>query len=106
MFKQRLQVIGIKFFNDKVEGVHYDHTKLVVLMPVPADSKTQKGYGAVELPCGKSEEAKRFDGVNFPCYVECEIALTNKGYEVSNIADLKVVGSVSQAQATGDKKAA
>lgn len=91
MFQQRLQVVGIKFFNDKVEGQHYDFMKLRVLMPVPADSKTQKGFDVVELACGKAEEAERFANVTFPCVVDCEIALTNKGYEVSNVAGLKLV---------------
>ncbi len=78
-----LTLVGVKQFKGKVEGLDFDHTKLMVMLPFPrARAETNKGFDVVEAPWGKSNNFETFKNAKFPVQVECEYEVTTKGLEI------------------------
>lgn len=79
--KQQFTVLGVRKFNDRVEGTHYDFTKLLVVMDMPSGPNA-RGQDAIQMPFGTSENFAQFSQVNFPAQFELDVNMTTKGYEV------------------------
>ena len=85
--QSQLTIVGIKQFKGDVEGQHFDHTKLIVLLPFPkARSASNLGFDALEAPYGDSNNYKQFDGLKFPQVLDCEYEVTTKGIEIFDVS--------------------
>lgn len=84
--QSQLTIVGVKQFKGEVEGVHFDHTKCVVLLPFPkARAASNQGFESLEAPYGLSDNFKRFDGRKFPLVLDCEYEVTTKGIEIFDV---------------------
>ncbi|MFT4173955.1 MAG: hypothetical protein QM639_15425 [Rhodocyclaceae bacterium] len=90
--KSVFKVLGAKKFKGDVEGVHYDSTKLHVVMDVSERNGTEVGCNAVTLPFGKSDEFEKLKGLSFPLDCELTISMTTKGYEVFGLRPMPAPG--------------
>lgn len=78
-----LTIVGVKRFEGEVEGVKFNHTKLLVLLPFPrARAETNRGFDVVESNYGKQENFEKFQGLKFPAVIDAEYEVTTKGLEV------------------------
>ena len=78
-----LTVIGVKQFKGEVEGVNFDHTKLLVMLPFPrARAETNNGFDVIEAPFGNHENFKQFSGRKFPLVIDADYEITTKGIEI------------------------
>jgi len=78
-----LTIVGVKQFKGAVEGLNFDHTKLLVMLPFPrARSEVNTGFDVIEAPYGKSENFLQFKGKKFPLVIEADYEVTTKGIEV------------------------
>lgn len=75
---------GVKQFKGTVEGLAFDHTKLVISLPFPkSKSASNIGYETTECVYGLSDNFKKFQHIQkFPVIIECEYEVTNKGLEI------------------------
>lgn len=78
-----LTIVGAKQFKGEVEGVSFNHTKLLLLLPFPrARAETNKGFDVIEAPYGTHENFQKFINVKFPCTIDADYEVTTKGVEV------------------------
>jgi hypothetical protein len=78
-----LTVLGIKQFKGTVEGLAFDHTKLLVSLPFPrARAESNLGFDVIEVPYGKSDNFEQFKGKKFPLTIDADYEVTTKGLEV------------------------
>jgi hypothetical protein len=80
-FKGNFQILGAKGFKGEVEGTNYDSTTIFVVMPCSERNGTEKGFNAVPMKFGKSDEFEKMKHLPFPINAELDLALTTKGYE-------------------------
>jgi hypothetical protein len=86
-----LTVLGVKQFKGTVEGLSFDHTKLLVSLPFPrARAESNLGFDVIEVPYGKSENFEAFVGKKFPLQIDADYEVTTKGLEVF---ELKIIPS-------------
>lgn len=86
-----LTILGVKQFKGKVEGLDFDHTKLLVSLPFPrARAESNLGFDVLEVPYGKADNFAMFKGRHFPLTIDAEYEVTTKGIEVF---DLKILPS-------------
>ena len=97
--EQRLTVLGVKCFNDQIEGKQYNFTKVVLQLPVSRNSTTQKGFNAVEAMYGDSKNFDTLKDLPFPCVCIVDAEMTTKGVDVFSVrpetaakAPVKAVG--------------
>ncbi len=88
---QQLQVMGAKSFNDTVEGIKYDTTKLLVVLPAPkvvSDARNVAGNDAVYIQFGDSTNftKHRMHDLPFPLKAELDIEMNSKGYVINSFA--------------------
>jgi len=91
---QRLTVLGARHFNDSIEGVKHDFTKLRVMMDVPESSKTEVGKNVSEMVWGDHENYGKVKHLPFPVEMDMTLNATTKGFEV---LDVKPVAAVKAA---------
>jgi hypothetical protein len=85
-------VTGMKRFNDTVEGVKYDFTKLRVQFKASSKNADRDlGYGESEIQIGDSTVFDKLKHLAFPCQFELEIEQTNKGPEIVSFKPLAPV---------------
>lgn len=78
-----LTIVGVKQFNGEVEGLKFNHTKLMVLLPFPrARAETNRGFDVVESNYGTHENFQKFINLKFPATIEAEYEVTTKGLEI------------------------
>lgn len=81
-----LTVVGVKQFKGEVEGVNFDHTKLLLLLPFPrARAESNKGFDVTEAPFGTHKNFEQFKNLKFPVVVDAEYEVTTKGIEVFEV---------------------
>lgn len=77
--KINVTVLGARKFNDVVDGVKYDFTKLNVQMPVSTVSGNEVGYNVEVIPFGDHSNFEQMKSLPFPVEAELDIELTTKG---------------------------
>lgn len=77
--KINVTVFGARKFNDVVDGVKYDFTKLYVQMPVSTSSGNEVGYNVEVIPFGDHSNFEQMKSLPFPVEAELDIELTTKG---------------------------
>lgn len=77
--KIRATVIGVRKFNDVVDGVKYDFTKLRVQMPVNTNSGNEVGFDVQDIPYGEHSNFDSLRNLPFPVVAELDVELTTKG---------------------------
>lgn len=80
-------VLGAKSFNDSVEGVKYNSTKLFVMLPekvVSSDSRNVVGFNAITLEFGLSDEFvnHKMASLKYPLKVVLDVEPSTKGFTV------------------------
>lgn len=81
-----LTIVGAKQFNGEVEGLKFDHTKLLVMLPFPrARAETNKGFDVIEAPFGKHTNFEQFKNLKFPAVIDAEYEVTTKGIEIFEV---------------------
>lgn len=95
----QITILGVKQFSGRVEGVDYDHTKLIIALPFPKNrSESNIGLDAQEAAYGKSINFKQFEGRNFPFKALADVELTTRGMEILQV-DLQPVQSAPASKA-------
>lgn len=90
------KVVGMRRFNDVVEGTKYDFTKIRVLFKAAGkNAETELGYGQIELQIGDSTHFDKLKAHNFPLDMELEIEHTTKGMEVVGYKVLAPIGKAA-----------
>ena len=79
--EQRFQVLGVKGFKGKVEGVEYDSTTLYVVMPVSKRAGTEVGFNVKEVKFGKEDEFQKLKTLPFPVMAELDLEINTKGID-------------------------
>lgn len=77
--RQQFKVLGVRRFNDTVEGTKHDFTKIVVETPFN-DSDDKAGFDAVHINFGKSENFDKLKNLPFPVQAELDIEMTTSGF--------------------------
>lgn len=72
-------VLGARKFNDVVDGVKYDFTKLNVQMPVSTTSGNEVGFNTEVIPYGDHSNYEQLKNLPFPVEAELDVELTTKG---------------------------
>ena len=79
----QLTVVGAKQFNDTVEGVKYNHTKLLVLLPFPRSRiESNCGNDVAQAPFGTFENYAQFKNAKYPLVIDAEYEVTTRGIEI------------------------
>ncbi len=87
----QITVLGVKQFKGNVEGQDFDHTKLIIALPFPANRKESNiGLDAQEAVYGKSDNFKQFQGRRFPFNCVADVELTTKGMDIVHVELPKV----------------
>lgn len=82
----QITILGVKQFSGRVEGVDYDHTKLIIALPFPKNrSDSNIGLDAQEAVYGKSLNFKQFEGRTYPFKALADVELTTKGMEILQV---------------------
>jgi hypothetical protein len=85
-----LTIVGVKQFKGAVEGLNFDHTKLMVMLPFPrARAEVNAGFDVIEVPYGTSDNFAQFKGRKFPLVVEADYEVTTKGLEVFELKQVQ-----------------
>jgi len=87
-FKTEGVILGVRKFNDTVEGTKYDFTKVRVMMPVPDGAENEIGYNVTEMPFGDHKNFDKFEKLAFPAKVNLELVATSKGYDFAGFEPL------------------
>lgn len=77
--RQKMRVLGVRRFNDTVEGTKHDFTKVVVETQFN-DSDDKAGFDAVHIPFGKSDNFDKLRNLPFPLDAELDIEMTTSGF--------------------------
>jgi hypothetical protein len=78
-FTTRAKVLGMKMFNDSLEGKTYDFTKLFVESELDESRGVAKGFTAVEYDFGSSQEFHKMKHLSFPFSADLTIELVTTG---------------------------
>jgi len=98
-FTQRVTVLGVRHFNDTIEGQKHDFTKVRVLMDVPENSKTESGKNVAEWPWGDHENYGKVKHLTFPIEADLTITATSKGFEVNEFKPIGAVKDITKEKA-------
>lgn len=83
-FKAKFLVLGVRCFNDEVEGVRHNFTKVNVVMDMP-DRKNANGQDCIAMNWGDATNFEKLSEVVFPMELELTINPTTKGMEVLDV---------------------
>lgn len=86
--RQQFKVLGVRRFNDTVEGTKHDFTKVVVETRFN-DSDDKAGFDAVHIPFGKSDQFDKLKDLPFPLMAELDIEMTTAGFTCRGFYPLK-----------------
>lgn len=78
-FKMNVTVTGAKFFNDDVEGKHYDTTTLFVLLDLDESQGRAKGLAAAEYKYPSSSLYQSVKDLPFPHEAELVLDQVTSG---------------------------
>jgi hypothetical protein len=78
-FTTRAKVLGMKMFNDTLEGKTYDFTKLFVESELDESRGVAKGFTAVEYDFSTSAEFQKMKHLSFPFVADLTIELVTTG---------------------------
>jgi hypothetical protein len=95
--KMQLHVLGMRCFNDTVEGQKYDFTKMNVVMDMP-DKPNMRGKNAVEIAFGDSSNFEKLKDAAFPGDFDLDLNITSKGYEILDAKPVAKPQAVRPAQ--------
>lgn len=88
---QQMRVLGIRRFNDSVEGKNYDFTKVRIEIPVPRNAENECGTNVVEAVYGKSSSYEELRAkFKFPCVCSLDVEMTSKGLDVLAIEPVEM----------------
>lgn len=89
----QVTIAGVKQFEGTVEGTHFDHTKLILLMPFSRSrSESNIGFDSVEANYGTHENYKQFQGRKFPfqCMADVEMSIGSGGRQVVDVLHVEL----------------
>lgn len=78
-FQTQGKVTGATQFNDTVEGVTYDFTKLHIETSLDDSKGNAKGSATVAYEFGKSDEFKKMEHLSFPFMADLTMELVTTG---------------------------
>ena len=84
---QKRRIIGVRRFNDQVEGKAYNFTKLRVELPVPRNATNEMGCDVVDVTWGDATNYDKLSHLKFPLDMEIDLEITSKG---TDCFDLKI----------------
>lgn len=98
-FQTQAEVIGMKMFNDTMEGKTYNFTKLFIKSDLDESKGVAKGMTAVEYEFGTSDEFHKMKHLPFPFMADLtmEIVTTGKATK-QRVISMKPVKVVEPAQ--------
>lgn len=94
--EHQYRVMGVRRFNDEVEGKRYDFTKVRIEMPVPRSAENEVGVNVVEAIIGKSDVYAEYAKLPFPGLYLVDLELTSRGFEVFSLKPVEGVKSIDK----------
>lgn len=84
---QKINVLGMRRFNDAVEGKTYNFTKVSLQMPISSRNDNAMGCDAVECVFGDASMFEKFSNMKgkLPALADVELEMTTKGYEILSL---------------------
>jgi hypothetical protein len=96
-FKTDVTVVGVKFFNDDVEGKHYDTTTLFVLLELDDSQGRAKGLAAAEYKYPSSALYQTMKDLPFPHEAELVLNQVTSGKVIkTTLVSHRVLPAVSR----------
>jgi hypothetical protein len=89
----QVTIAGVKQYKGEVEGTHFDHTKLILLMPFSRSrAESNIGFDSVEAVYGTSDNYKKFQGRQFPfqCMADVEMSIGSGGRQVVDVLNVEL----------------
>lgn len=98
-FETRGKVLGMKMFNDTMEGKVYDFTKLFIESELDESKGVAKGLTAVEYEFDTSAEFHKMKHLTFPFMADLTIELVTTGKaQKQRVVAMKPVQAVPAAK--------
>lgn len=95
-FNTNIQVIGVRKFNDTIDGKPFDFCKVRALVPVDEANGNEKGFNVVEYPYGEASNIALFAGLTFPFPATAELEIAMKGKnQIVNLISFKPVAKTA-----------
>ena len=95
-FTSQVKVLGMRKFNDQIEGKVYNFTKMFIETDLDDSSGNALGFAASEYPIGDDSEFDKYKHLPFPFMAEATIEIVTNGkiqkQRMSNVKPLKVAG--------------
>lgn len=79
----RFKCEGVKRFQGNLDGVNYDQTKALLIVPFPKNSENL-GNDVIAVQLGDKASGKIFENLKFPVEVELDFEISTKGMEVNS----------------------
>ena len=95
-FTSQVKVLGMRKFNDEIEGKSYNFTKVFVETDLDDSSGNAIGFASSEYPIGDASEFEKYKHLPYPFMADATIEIVTNGkiqkQRMTNLRPLKVAG--------------